>query len=210
MSWRFYTSQGIEKAGENLPYLFATGPAGPQGPANGTLSVGTVQTGTPGSNVLVTNSGTGANAIFDFVIPAGRAATIALGAITTTPGAYASVSNVGTNTDAIFNFSLPAGQGVPTGGTAGQFLIKNTSANYDSSWQTQTIFNGYATPIGGANAFRYQSSTPTSANAGDFWFDSESALLYININDGDSAQWVQVGGGAASSAKSGAFTMFLS
>lgn len=179
----------------------------------GTLSVGTVTTSTPGSTPTVINSGTSTTAIFDFTIPrgdTGRASTIAIGTVSTTPGAYASVSNTGSNTDAVFDFSLPAGQGVPLGGSAGQFLIKTTSADYDAAWETQTIFNGYATPIGGANAFRYQASTPTSANAGDFWFDSESALLYININDGDSAQWVQVGGGAVSSAKSGAFTMFLS
>lgn len=30
----------------------------------------------------------------------------------------------------------PAGQGVPTGGTAGQVLTKNSSTNYDTLWQT--------------------------------------------------------------------------
>jgi hypothetical protein len=30
----------------------------------------------------------------------------------------------------------PAGQGVPTGGTTGQVLAKNTGTDYDTAWQT--------------------------------------------------------------------------
>ena len=42
----------------------------------------------------------------------------------------------------------PVGQGVPTGGTVGQVLTKNSSTNYDTSWQTPTpapvtSVNGY-------------------------------------------------------------------
>lgn len=124
MPWRFYTNEGIEKAGENLAYLFATGPAGPQGPANGTLSVGTVQTGTPGSNVLVTNSGSGSNGIFNFVIPAGRAATIDVGTVTTgTPGTAAVITNSGTTSAAVFNFTIPKGQKGDTGPPAAVDLL---------------------------------------------------------------------------------------
>lgn len=43
----------------------ATGPAG-------TITVGTVTTGAPGSSVIVTNSGTPENAILDFTIPEGE------------------------------------------------------------------------------------------------------------------------------------------
>src|SRR5574344_1407038 len=46
-----------------------TGPTGPQGPA--TIDVGTTTTGDPGTSATVTNSGTTASAIFDFVIPQG-------------------------------------------------------------------------------------------------------------------------------------------
>jgi hypothetical protein len=50
-----------------------TGPAGAAGPAGtaATVSVGTVSTGAPGSAATVTNSGTAAAAILDFVIPRG-------------------------------------------------------------------------------------------------------------------------------------------
>lgn len=30
----------------------------------------------------------------------------------------------------------PAGQGVPTGGTAGQILVKKSGINYDTEWKT--------------------------------------------------------------------------
>lgn len=40
----------------------------------------------------------------------------------------------------------PTGQGVPIGGTANQVLVKNSSTNYDTSWQTSTtgISKGFA------------------------------------------------------------------
>lgn len=52
------------------------GPMGPQGPAGpagaaATVAVGTVTTGAPGSNAMVTNSGTSSAAILNFTIPRG-------------------------------------------------------------------------------------------------------------------------------------------
>lgn len=60
----------------------ATGPAGPAGPAGdtgpqgpagtaATITVGTVTTGSAGSSVVVTNSGTSTAAVFNFTIPKG-------------------------------------------------------------------------------------------------------------------------------------------
>ncbi len=49
----------------------ATGPTGPTGPATATITIGTITTGAPGSEAIVTNTGTSTNAIFDFVIPSG-------------------------------------------------------------------------------------------------------------------------------------------
>lgn len=68
--------QGIQ--GETGP-TGATGPAGPtgatgaQGPAGtaATITVGAVTTGSAGSNVVVTNSGTSTAAVFNFTIPKG-------------------------------------------------------------------------------------------------------------------------------------------
>lgn len=58
----------------------ATGPQGPQGdpgPAGtaATIAVGAVTTGSPGTSVVVTNSGTTSAAIFNFTIPRGDAGT---------------------------------------------------------------------------------------------------------------------------------------
>lgn len=46
------------------------GPQGEQGPS-GTIAIGTVSTGLPGSNASVENVGTSENAIFNFIIPQG-------------------------------------------------------------------------------------------------------------------------------------------
>lgn len=54
------------------PPPVVTGIPGPQGPA-GTLTIGTVTTGAPGTAAKVTNSGTSTNAILNFVIPQGTA-----------------------------------------------------------------------------------------------------------------------------------------
>ncbi len=47
-----------------------TGPTGPQGPA--TITIGRVTTGDPGTQAVVTNSGTAENVVLDFTIPTGQ------------------------------------------------------------------------------------------------------------------------------------------
>lgn len=108
-------------------------------------NVGTTTTGAAGTSASVTNSGTPLDAVLNFTIPRGDkgdqgdAATIAAGTTTTTaPGTSASVTNVGTSNDAIFNFAIPRGVGVNSGGTAGQFLTKASSTDYDTTWTTIT------------------------------------------------------------------------
>jgi len=80
----------------------------------------------------------------------GAAATIAVGSTTTgAAGTSASVTNSGTSSAAVFNFTIPRGDtgatgptgatgatgaGVPTGGSTGQVLAKNSGTNYDTSW----------------------------------------------------------------------------
>lgn len=54
----------------------ATGPQGPTGPQGATgpaatITVGTVKTGAPGSDVVITNSGDSQNAVLNFTIPRG-------------------------------------------------------------------------------------------------------------------------------------------
>ena len=91
----------------------ATGPAGSPGSpgAAATIAVGVVNTGTPGSNVDVNNSGTSQNAVFNFTIPAGQ------------NGATGPQGAVG-----------PVGPGVAPGGITGQVLAKVDGADYNTHW----------------------------------------------------------------------------
>ena len=95
--------------------VWMQGPPGPQGQqgepgAAATVTVGTVTTGEPGTDAIVTNSGTESAAVLDFTIP--RGATGAAGA----PGPQGPKGDIGE--------TGPAGAGVPDGGTAGQLLGK--------------------------------------------------------------------------------------
>lgn len=47
----------------------------------------------------------------------------------------------------------------------------------------------------GANVF-YSNIPPSSPGTGDFWFESDTGNFYVYLNDGDSFQWIDVGGGA--------------
>ena len=110
--------------------------------AAGQVAVGTTTTLSPGASATVNNSGTSYNAVLNFGIPQGipgTAATIAVGTTTTTnPGTSATVTNSGTSGAAVFNFGIPTGAGVSSGGTTGQALIKNSNADYDTTWITIT------------------------------------------------------------------------
>ena len=110
--------------------------------AAGQVAVGTTTTLSPGASATVNNSGTSYNAVLNFGIPQGiqgTAATIAVGTTTTTnPGTSATVTNSGNSGAAVFNFGIPKGAGVSSGGTTGQALIKNSNADYDTTWITIT------------------------------------------------------------------------
>ena len=95
--------------------VWMQGPPGPQGPkgdtgAAATVTVGTVTTGEPGTDAIVTNSGTENAAVLNFTIPKGE--TGAVGAVGT-QGPKGDKGDTG-----------PAGAGVPDGGTVGQLLGK--------------------------------------------------------------------------------------
>ena len=94
------------------------GPPGPQGQqgepgAAATVTVGTVTTGEPGTDAIVTNSGTESAAVLNFTIPRGET------------GAVGAVGPRGPKGDT--GETGPAGAGVPDGGTAGQLLGKTES-----------------------------------------------------------------------------------
>ena len=95
--------------------VWMQGPPGPQGQqgepgAAATVTVGTVTTGEPGTDVIVTNSGTENAAVLNFTIPTGET------------GAVGAVGPQGPRGDK--GDPGPAGAGVPDGGTVGQLLGK--------------------------------------------------------------------------------------
>lgn len=95
--------------------VWMQGPPGPQGQqgepgAAATVTVGTVTTGEPGTDAIVTNSGTENAAVLNFTIP--RGATGAAGAV----GPRGPKGDTGE--------TGPAGAGVPDGGAVGQLLGK--------------------------------------------------------------------------------------
>jgi len=85
---------------------------GPRGYA-ATITLGSVATGLPGSDVVINNSGDSADAVFDFTIPRGDkgdAATIAIGAVSTgLPGSGVVITNTGDTNNAVFTFTIPRG-----------------------------------------------------------------------------------------------------
>jgi hypothetical protein len=115
----------------------ATGPAGADG-ADATIAVGTTTTGAPGSSVIITNSGTANNAVFDFTIPRGD--TGADGADGATGPAGADGAD---------------GQGVPTGGSTGQVLAKIDGTDFNTEWVDQSggspSYRGFAVELRGVN-----------------------------------------------------------
>ncbi|HEV2555251.1 MAG TPA: hypothetical protein VGV17_15965 [Bosea sp. (in: a-proteobacteria)] len=90
----------------------ATGPAG-------TIEVGTVTTGAPGSSAAITNSGTDKAAILNFTIPrgdVGAANELEIGTVSTLPfGAPATASITGTAPNQTLNLGLPQGEQGPSG-----------------------------------------------------------------------------------------------
>jgi len=100
------------------------GPPGPQGPTGptgpgATIQVNSTVTGAPGTNASVTNVGSLQTAMFDFVIPRGDV------------GATGATGATG-----------PVGPGVAAGGTAGQYLKKTSSVDYQTTWDTLPVYVG--------------------------------------------------------------------
>lgn len=54
-----------------------------------------------------------------------------------------------------------------------------------------------------SNRFSYQNTPPSNSVAGDIWFNSSDGRYLVYIDDGDSEQWVEVGGGGGGSGTQG-------
>ena len=91
-----------------------------------TIQVGRVTTGEPGSDAQVTNSGTENAAVFDFVIPRGEQGV---------QGPKGDPGEQGpAGADGAQGPQGEPGKGIPPGGTAGQFLVKEDGTDYNVHW----------------------------------------------------------------------------
>lgn len=102
-----------------LKLRFQSGATGPAG----TITVGNVTTGAPGSDADVTNTGTSQHAILDFTIPrgdVGAANSLAIGTVTTgAPGSSASAAITGTPPSQTLSLTIPRGDVGATGPAVG-------------------------------------------------------------------------------------------
>ena len=125
--------------------------------------------------------------------PQGLAASIVVGTVTTVAaGSPATVTNVGNTSSAIFNFGLPqgvkgdkgdtgetgatgpagpAGQGIPSGGTTGQYLVKSSNTSYDTAWSTLNL-SSYATQSW-VNAQGFLTSSSLTGYATQSWVTTQ-------------------------------------
>jgi hypothetical protein len=193
-SWDFTTNTGTPPSGWTLspptapsyqiwasiayvnsktPTVFTWSTPGLMGVVAST-NVGTTTTGASGTSASVNNSGTSVNAILNFTIPkgdvgtTGSAATIAVGTTATTaPGTNATVTNSGSSSAAVFNFGIPKGAGVVAGGTAGQYLAKASSADYDTVWSTIT---GTLTYQGAWNALTNSPALASNVGTSGYYY----------------------------------------
>jgi hypothetical protein len=154
------------------------GPAGPPGPAGSGIQIqGVVTTASalPGSAAvgqawITSNDGhlhvwTASNAWADtgpIVGPAGPAGTAGAAGPTGPPG--------------------PAGQGVPTGGTTGQVLAKNSATNYDTDW-VDAPTGGGGGPIDETNLVEQVVRSGTSPWGPRPTTNSSTVVMWIGAGD---------------------------
>ena len=164
-----------------LKLRFQPGATGP----SGTITIGTVTTGAPGSTADVVNSGTPQHAILDFTIPEGDkgdAATIAVGTVTTgAAGSPAAVTNVGTSGAAVFDFAIPKGDKGDPGDPADTVGVFSDIPTQDLSARSAVRTTGYTTN-GDCGAALYRKSASEPAHGakvqsldGSWWELAETA-----------------------------------
>lgn len=67
----------------------------------------------------------------------------------------------------------PVGQGVPTGGTTGQYLRKSSDSNYDTEWVDSVAGNALAI---------VQENEPLTGVEGEIWFNPTTKIEKIYAN----------------------------
>jgi len=88
---------------------------------------------------------------------------------------------------------------LPQWTTAGRPATPGDSALIGFNTETETVeFYNTVTdewePIGAGSKFTVSTTAPAEAENGDTWFNSETGSTYIYYVDGNSSQWVEIGG----------------
>ena len=138
----------------------APGAAGPAGAA-ASISVGSVSTGAAGSSATVTNVGTSAAAILDFVIPQGAAGAAGPAGSSGVVSVTAPIVNSGSSSAAALSLAIGSGLSV-VGGTlvasvswADVTSKPTTLAGFGITDGQKTIASGTAAPSGGSSGDIY-------------------------------------------------------
>jgi plastocyanin len=81
------------------------------------------------------------------------------------------------------------------------------TAKIDLTNVPNQTFKDKATAAGISASTTVSEDPPVSPNLGELWFDTDTAILYLRYNDGDTSQWVQpanvqLGGGGGGSGNS--------
>jgi hypothetical protein len=172
--------------------LALQGAQGIQGEA-ATISVGTVTTGAPTDNVVVTNVGTTGSAVFDFVIPKGDTGNI--GALqTTSPIDYDSASStISLDYDSLVvdggTSDVPQSSINLRRSTAAEWLSENPvlglgEAAFESDTNKLKIGDGIDTwdllsyASGGASV-EVGDAPPSEVEPNTLWWNSDEGVLYI-------------------------------
>lgn len=142
-----------------------SGAAGVPGPAGtaATIAVGFVTTGLPGSNVVITNTGTSSAAVFDFTIPRGDTGSFVGDAATITTGTLADArlssnvtlgGNVFSGTGSILRQASPSVTGTATfnGSTVTTSTpVTNATQTWNQAGGLFTLHSGLVTDTASAN-----------------------------------------------------------
>lgn len=161
------------------PAAFAVVPEAGADGAAGSLEIGEVATGEPGTDVIVENTGTESAAVLNITIPRGAdgedgvdgvTPTITIGTVES--GTEASVTNTGTAPDVVLNFVIPKGE---DGVDADAIAPGITSVSVTGTVSPTTMV---FTEIVGTSAVTRTLPAPNGANAGHIVFAR-------NISSGD-------------------------
>ncbi|MFN9959373.1 MAG: hypothetical protein ACK55I_40300, partial [bacterium] len=90
---------------------------------------------------------------------------------------------------------------LPVGTNANQPTGANGLIRYNTDKTSYEVYNSTAwfKQFDGKNFVTTSTSTPTTPDVGQIWFDSSDEKIYQRFNDGTSSFWVETGGAAGAS-----------